>query len=428
MDRREQGRIPASLHKATDINIVETIYDIRNASGYLVACHVRRDKPGGAKDVRWRQPDGTWGLNGTPLDDLPLYGSELVRDWHPDELIVITEGEKAAHALQDAGLPALGTVTGASITPGLDALEELRDRWVCLWADNDQPGRIHMESIAEMLHGVAAEVLVYTWHESPDKGDAADHPAILSKNPEAVDRLLTDLEGAPRWEAKGAEAHEASPSTPTTPSTPISGELPAAPAFPVDALPVGTSQFVKEASRATGCPLDLVAVPTLAMLSAGIGASRVVRLKRTWSESAALFLVVVAPPGSKKTPAQRIATEPVWVKQTELMRKYRMEREAYEADCRRWEADRRKARQDEHPEPEPPHEPTIGRTVVEDATVEALHSILEENPRGLLDLEDELSGWVRRMDQYKGGKGADRQFFLGVWSNRQVAVDRKGKG
>jgi hypothetical protein len=30
------------------------------------------------------------------------------------------------------------------------------------------------------------------------------------------------------------------------------------------------------------------------------------------------------------------------------------------------------------------------------------------------------------MDQYKSGKGADRQFWLGVWSNQSVAVDRKG--
>jgi len=112
-----------------------------------------------------------------------------------------------------------------------------------------------------------------------------------------------------------------SAATPTTPSTPIFTGLPTARYFPVDALPVGARRFVKEASTATGCPPDLVAVPMLAMLSAGVGASRVVRLKRTWSESAALFLVVVAPPGSKKTPAQKLATEPIWDKQSELMTK-----------------------------------------------------------------------------------------------------------
>ena len=106
----------------------------------------------------------------------------------------MVEGEKTRDALVDAGLPALGTVTGASGTPGPDVMEVLRDRRVCLWPDSDDPGRGHMERIAERLGGVAAEVLVYTWHESPEKGDSADHPAIQSKDPKAVDRLLTDLE------------------------------------------------------------------------------------------------------------------------------------------------------------------------------------------------------------------------------------------
>lgn len=333
----------------------QTTFLIRNAEGHLKAKYHRIDNSDDSKGVWWEMPDGTRGLNGTPVGDLPLYGSQLVQDWHADDLVTITEGEKAAQALLDAGLPALGTVTGASGTPSLEVLKMLRNRRVCLWPDNDGQGRAHMERIAERLRGVAVEVLIYTWHESPEKGDAADHPATQSKSPKAIDRLLTEFEDAPRWKPRVvSEENDTDDPTSATPSTPIFTELPTAMVFPVDALPVSTRRFVEEASRATGCPPDLVAVPTLAMLSAGIGASRVVRLKRTWSESAALFLMVVASPGSKKTPAQRIATEPVWAKQAELTRKYRMEREAYEAECRRWEADKRKAREDERPEPEPP--------------------------------------------------------------------------
>lgn len=82
---------------------------------------------------------------------------------------------------------------------------------MCLWPDNDEPGRKHMERIAEQLQGIADEVLVYTWYEAKNKGDdAADHPAVQSRDPKAVDRLLTDLEGAPRW--KPGEVSLASPS------------------------------------------------------------------------------------------------------------------------------------------------------------------------------------------------------------------------
>jgi hypothetical protein len=213
--------------------------------------------------------------------------------------------------------------------------------------------------------------------------------------------------------------------TPTTPSTPILEELPKAPAFPVDALPVGTRRFVKEAAKAIGCPPELVAVPMLGSLCAGIGASRVVQLKRGWQESATLFLATVAPPGSKKTPAAKAATRPAWDRQAELKNEYREEREAYEAEYRQWEADKRQTPKGE-PLPEPPDEPSMKRTVVEDTTVEALQSVLAANPRGVLVTRDELAGWARSMDQYKSGKGADRQFWLGVWSNQSVAVDRKG--
>ena len=133
--------------------------------------------------------------------ELPLYGSEQVSTWNRDDLIVVVEGEKARDALDHANyFYALGTVCGATVTPGVEALEVLRGRRVCLWPDNDKPGREHMERMAEALNGVATEILIYTWDEAPEKGDAADHPAIRRGDRKACDRLLTDLESAPRWE------------------------------------------------------------------------------------------------------------------------------------------------------------------------------------------------------------------------------------
>ena len=79
------------------------------------------------------------------------------------------------------------------------------------------------------------------------------------------------------------------------------------------------------------------------------------------------------------------------------------------------------------PAPEQPEAPTMGRSVASDTTIEALVSILEDNPRGLLVHKDELTGWVRSMDQYKGGKGSDRQHWLSLWSNDEVVVDRKSR-
>jgi putative DNA primase/helicase len=205
-------------------------------------------------------------------------------------------------------------------------------------------------------------------------------------------------------------------------------ELPEAPTFPVDALPKSSRKFVREAAMSIGCAPDLVAVPLLGLLSSAIGNSRQVQLKRGWKESAALFAVVVAEPGDKKTPAQKAALAPLWQAQKRFKKEYQEEYEVYEEELRHWEAERKVAAKEGEPAPPKPKEPALKSVVVDDVTVERLADILDENLRGVTSAQDELSGWVLSMNQYKaGGKGADRQFWLRVWSNAPVKVDRKSR-
>src|SRR5262249_34979497 len=60
-------------------------------------------------------------------------------------------------------------------------------------------------------------------------------------------------------------------------------------------------------------------------------------------------------------------------------------------------------------------------------TSEALADLLGQNPRGLLLHRDELTGWARAMNQYKGGKGDDREAFLSSWSGEPISINRKGR-
>src|SRR3954466_13226305 len=55
-------------------------------------------------------------------------------------------------------------------------------------------------------------------------------------------------------------------------------------------------------------------------------------------------------------------------------------------------------------------EPPCPRLVVNDATVEKLGELLNENPNGLLLIRDELPGWLAKMesDEYQ----SDRAFYL----------------
>ncbi|MEW6635612.1 MAG: DUF3987 domain-containing protein [Actinomycetota bacterium] len=202
---------------------------------------------------------------------------------------------------------------------------------------------------------------------------------------------------------------------------------PEAPPFPVDAMPAACRPLIGEAEAALGCAPELVALPMLATLSSAIGTARVVEVKGGWREWAALFLAVVASPGAMKTPAAKIAKKPAFERQRKLGKAYAEEKEEWRREVREWEVQKRDAQKAGEPAPEEPEAPTMSRCVAGDTTVEALVSILEDNPRGLLVHRDELAGWVRSMDQYKGGKGSDRQNWLNLWNTDEVVVDRKSR-
>jgi hypothetical protein len=155
--------------------------------------------------------------------------------------------------------------------------------------------------------------------------------------------------------------------------------------FPTEALPDPLRPFVEECARSLPVPVELVAVPSLVVAGAAIGNARRIRLKEDWTESAALYAAIVSASGTMKSPALEAVADPIRQKQTKG-----------------------------------------GRTWTADTTVERMAGLLNENPRGLLLIRDELSAWVKSMNQYRSGKGADKQFYLSAWGGSPIAVDRKG--
>ncbi len=196
--------------------------------------------------------------------------------------------------------------------------------------------------------------------------------------------------------------------------------------FPVAAMPRSCRALISETAAAIGCPPDFAALPMIVTLGSAIGNARVIKLKEGWEEGPAVYGVIVAEPGEKKSPAAAVALEPAVKVQAELKSEYQDELDEHKRELREYEVAKRDAAKDGLAAPPPPEPPSMGRTLVEDTTVEALAVILEGNPRGVQAYRDELSAFVRAMDQYKaGGKGSDRQFFLSAWSNRYASVDRK---
>ena len=198
-------------------------------------------------------------------------------------------------------------------------------------------------------------------------------------------------------------------------------DLPDPEEFPISALPLTVRQFVREAAASVGCPMDYIGLASMAAVSAAIGDTRRIVLKKDWTEGAAIFGMIVGGPASKKTPAMNVALRPVRERQMALKTEYERQKEEHKAAFANY-----KDALKEDPSAREPDKPTLGRTYADDTTVERLADILNENRRGVLIIKDELSGWLGAMNQYKqGGKGADRQFWLSVHTNQPVSVDRK---
>jgi hypothetical protein len=176
-------------------------WSIKHASGRLVAIHERWEGASG-KRFLWKHPNSRYSRNGEiKASTLPLYGTEHVKNWPPGAPAILAEGEKARDALAAAHLPGLGTVTGASGTPGPKSLEVLRGRKVILWPDADDEGLRHMQRIAERLQSIASEVRIFEWRDAPPKEDAADHPAVLSRSRQSVRALLEQMASTLVWES-----------------------------------------------------------------------------------------------------------------------------------------------------------------------------------------------------------------------------------
>lgn len=213
---------------------------------------------------------------------------------------------------------------------------------------------------------------------------------------------------------------------------PLPGELKAM-ALPLEAFPECFQTYITEAAASIVCPFDFIAIPLLVTAGTVIGRTRRIELKADWYEYPALYAGVVGVPGDKKSPAIAKGTKPINRLSKNLYEIHQVERQEYENALVDYELSFAKwkksafAKDDKNLEkPEKPIEPPCPRLYAVDATIESIAEILQANPRGIAIIRDELSAWVKSMNQYKKGKGADREFWLSCWAGAPAHVDRKG--
>jgi putative DNA primase/helicase len=225
--------------------------------------------------------------------------------------------------------------------------------------------------------------------------------------------------------------------------TPLPNALPPVDPFEAELLPVALRGWVMDIAHRMQCPADFPAVAALVALSSLIGARAVIQPKARddWQVVPNLWGAVVGRPGVKKSPALGEALKPLNRLQAAEFELCQVAHAAWELDCKVEElagADREKkakglAGKDKAAarallEPvDTPAEPTARRFIVNDATVEKLGELMQQNPWGTLSYRDELYGLLTGLD--KPGQEGSRAFYLQSYDGNQgYTFDRIGRG
>jgi hypothetical protein len=188
--------------------------------------------------------------------------------------------------------------------------------------------------------------------------------------------------------------------------------------------------------------MDYPAIVMIMCLAGAVNRRAMIQPKErdfSWVEPANLWGAIIGPPGVMKTPVIQAGVRPLIQIQTEWRQAHEDSLAEYSESIEEWEVTKAawkeqlkahkrdsKNRRPERP-PDPPAPPRLRRLIVNDATFEALHQTMSQNPSGLLLLRDEIVGWLAGLD--KAGHETERAFCLEAWNGKNpYTVDRIGRG
>lgn len=217
--------------------------------------------------------------------------------------------------------------------------------------------------------------------------------------------------------------------------------------LPAALIPEPYQPWLTDIAERMQCPLDYVAVAALIASASLIGAGCRVRPKRndSWSVVPNLWGGIVGRPSTLKSPSLKEVLKPMKALEEEAFAAFEKEIQAHEIDLEshkvqkeaikkrmgkaadlRNDLDIRLAMEELKMLKEPPS-PIWKRYCTNDTTIEKMHELLSQNPRGLLLHRDELMGLLSTWD--KVGHEADRSFYLEAWNgDDSKTTDRIGRG
>ena len=206
------------------------------------------------------------------------------------------------------------------------------------------------------------------------------------------------------------------------------------PPVPLEVFPETVQVVLQEAVSAYGVPMEIVVATFLAFCSCLIGQARTIRIKQDWEEAANLWIAIVAPSGTGKSPVMTAFMRHVMHLEYQAKVAHDKAKDEYEKALTMHNMLKKDfLKSHKNPKAPPaltmikPIFPKRKRATVDDATTEAIGDILEDNPKGIMVFRDELSGWLGDMDKYSGSKSGDKARFLSGHSRTAWVTSRASK-
>lgn len=300
---------------------------------------------------------------------------------------------------------------------------------IVLLADNDRWGRKNtgVEKATEAARMVNGLVAIPKF--ASDDGQPTDFNDLHMR--EGLDAVRQQIEAAQLSPTTAANDNQPQQTADFPAPLDIFAEFPA-PEIDPGMLPRVIADYANETADLIGVTRGMIAIPALVACAAALHDGVQIQPKRHergWLESARLWCAIVGNPSVKKSPAIKRATR--------RLRKIDMDLHDQNARLQAEHAEQMEAFKEAKKEAKKsgafikaPEPPKLERMVVEDITVEALSEVLKDNDRGVLAIQDELSGWFGSMDAYSGNKAGskDRAHWLEAYNGNSRVVDRVMRG
>lgn len=292
---------------------IARIYDYTDADGKLLYQKLRYEP----KAFAQRRPDGYGGwiykLDGVAqvLYRLP----EIVKAIRDGKPVFIVEGEKDVETLK--ALMLVATTNSGGAGKWTDSLSEHFKGAVevLILPDNDEPGHRHAQQVAESLykHDIPAKIVKLP--DLPEKGDVSDwwwHGGD-------TEELLKLCCEAPIW-SPGCDAPISMPAR--TPSCdwansdsfgePMFFEDQKTEDLGSDFLPSWVKNYIDALSGQTQTPLSMASMLALAVLAACLQKRyEISPYSDEYTEPLSLWVLVVAPPASRKSAVLEALRDPI---------------------------------------------------------------------------------------------------------------------